>query len=379
MAAHRREIFGRATIVRSAEADVSTQVKRIKLLLVSPCQGSYGGIEAFVLAVAGAVREEPDFQVRVCFKKTVNFALQPAFAEMLRHEPVTFCDRGGRELSDAIAWADVVHLQNASPDVVAFAKLKRKRLVLTIHNYMRREWSLHRVLWRIAARFADARWYNSQFVWDTWEPHKKGAGSRKIPTTSKLPEGWTPPADRKGLVFVGRWIPNKGIDVLVDAYARAAIDREKWPLMLIGDGPLRAAIESQIAANQVSGIQMLGFVDEATKKHRVQNARWAVVPPNTNEDFGLTAIEARNLGVPCIITRDGGLPEAGGKQALVCEPGDIAGLASLLERAAAMSEEEYAERAERTRAELADELMPISFYADAYRRIMRGEPVASRE
>jgi glycosyltransferase involved in cell wall biosynthesis len=37
----------------------------------------------------------------------------------------------------------------------------------------------------------------------------------------------------------------------------------------------------------------------------------------TREDFGLTAVEARNLGVPCIITRDGGLPEAGGKQALI--------------------------------------------------------------
>ena len=43
-------------------------MKQIKLLLVSPCFGSYGGIEAFVLAVADAVRREPDFIVRVCFK-----------------------------------------------------------------------------------------------------------------------------------------------------------------------------------------------------------------------------------------------------------------------------------------------------------------------
>ena len=102
----------------------------------------------------------------------------------------------------------------------------------------------------------------------------------------------------------------------------------------------------------------------------MKNARWMVVPPNTKEDFGLTAVEARHLGVPCIITRDGGLPEAGGSQALVCEPNNPAALAQLLETAAAMSESEYAERATRTREELARELEPIEFYARAYRRLV---------
>jgi hypothetical protein len=67
--------------------------------------------------------------------------------------------------------------------------------------------------------------------------------------------------------------------------------------------------------------------------------------------------------------------EAGGRQALICEPGDVAGLAKLLEQAAQMSEAEYAERAQRTREELAVELEPMEFYARAYRRILRGEQV----
>ncbi|MDQ3626341.1 MAG: glycosyltransferase, partial [Verrucomicrobiota bacterium] len=112
-----------------------------------------------------------------------------------------------------------------------------------------------------------------------------------------------------------------------------------------------------------------------TKTARMQNARWMVVPPNTREDFGLTAVEARNLSVPCIITRDGGLPEAGGAQALICEPANPEGLAQLLRQAAAMSESEYAERAHRTKEELATELEPIEFYARAYRQLLRGERV----
>jgi glycosyltransferase involved in cell wall biosynthesis len=351
-------------------------VKQSKLLLISPCQGTYGGIEAFVLAVAEAVRREPDFEVRVCFKKVKGFALDPNFATMLRHESFTFVDSASRGLAAAIKRADIVHLQNASPDVIALAKLFRKRIVLTIHNYMPREWSLHRLLWRIGARWADARWYNSDFVWKTWEGNRKRRGSRKVPTVPKLPEGWTPPEQRRGVVFVGRWIANKGIETLVDAYAQADLDREDWPLLLIGDGPLRPTIEARVRSYPAVArqIRILGFLDEATKAQCVRGARWLVAPPNTNEDLGLTAIEARKLGVPCIITRDGGLPEAAGDQALVCEPNNPSALAKLLEQAAKMTETEYTERARRTREELKDQLEPMDFYAGSYRRILAREP-----
>jgi glycosyltransferase involved in cell wall biosynthesis len=361
---------------RKSSGSVFGSMKPIKLLLVSPCQGAYGGIEAFVLAVAAAVRKEPDFEVRICFKKTKHFARQPSLKAMLQNEPgVEFCERADRDLAIAVRWADVVHLQNASPDVVALAKLFRKRLVLTIHNYMSPQLNAHRILWRLSAKFADARWYNSQFVWDTWEGDRKRPGSRKVATTSKLPEGWTPPTERVGFAFIGRWIANKGIDTLLDAYAQADFDREKWPLLLMGDGPLRSLIKYAIQRRGVTGVRVLGFVDEETKAQQMKNSRWVVVPPNTKEDFGLTAIEARHLGVPCIITRDGGLPEAGGRQALICEPGDVTGLASLLEQAARMSETEYADRARRTREELATELEPMEFYARAYRQILGDEPV----
>lgn len=350
-------------------------MKQIKLLLVSPCFGTYGGIEAFVLALADAVRREPDFAVRLCFKKVKGFALHPGLAVMLRHEAVLFVDRAGRELADAIKWADIVHLQNASPDVVAMAKLFGKRIVLTIHNYMRWEWSLHQLLWRISARWADARWYNSHFVWNTWERNRKRRGSRKVPTVSRLPQGWTTPNDRRGFLFAGRWVANKGIETLIEAYASANLDRAAWPLVLIGDGPLRPMIQAKMDKEPVGGLEITGFVDDAIKAQRMKTARWVVVPPNTKEDLGLTAIEARSLGVPCIITRDGGLPEAGGRQALSCEPGDPRALANLLEQAAQMPEAEYVDRANRTREELQDELVPMDFYARSYRRILRSEPV----
>ena len=352
--------------------------RKTNVVIVSPCMGGYGGIEAFVLAVAAALKREPDMEVRICLKEVKGFVLQPDLKKMLEGERVTFTDRGfDRDLREAISWADVVHLQNAPPDVTFLTKLARKPLVMTIHNYRGSGFSLHRLLWRISAAIATERWYNSQFVWNTWEPTKKRARSRKVPTVSQLPEGWTAPEERRGFAFVGRWIANKGVDTLIDAYAMAKIDHEKWPLALMGDGPLRSLIEYAVKRRQITGARVLGFVDAETKRMEIQNARWMVVPPNTREDFGLTAVEARHLGVPCIITRDGGLPEAGGRQALVCEPDDPEALATLLEQAAAMDEAEYAERAQRTREELATELEPMEFYANAFRRIARGEPAKS--
>jgi glycosyltransferase involved in cell wall biosynthesis len=350
-------------------------MSRAKILIVSPCQGAYGGIEAFVLALAAAARRDPELEVQVVFKRVKGFAMQSNLKAMLQGEDTDFVNKADRELAQMIRWADLVHLQNASPDVIALAKLFRKKLVLTIHNYMPTKRTPHTLLWRLGAKMADARWYNSNFVLRTWEGERRRRGSRKVPTVSRLPEGWTPPEHRCGFAFIGRWIANKGIDTLVDAYAVAGLDREKWPLVLMGDGPLRTLIEYAVKKREIRGVEVLGFIDEATKTARMQSARWIVVPPNTREDFGLTAVEARNLGVPCIITRDGGLPEAGGPQALVCEPANPEALAQLLQQAAAMSDAEYEERARRTREELMTELEPMDFYARAYRQILRGETV----
>ncbi|MDQ6624115.1 MAG: glycosyltransferase, partial [Verrucomicrobiota bacterium] len=255
-------------------------MKPTRVAIVSPCMGAYGGIEAFVLAITAAARREPGMEVRLCLKRVAGFALQPGLKAMLKGEDVIYVDRGAdRDLIEAIRWADLVHLQNAPPDVALLTKFFRKPLVMTIHNYMTRELTPHRILWRMAAHLADERWYNSQFVWDTWEPTLKRAGSRKVPTTSKLPEGWVPPNERMGFVFVGRWIANKGVDTLIDAYAMAAIDHARWPLVLMGDGPLRELIEYAIQKRGITHASVLGFVDEATKTERIKNARWIVVPP----------------------------------------------------------------------------------------------------
>lgn len=355
------------------ESLISKDTDAPKILLVSPCQGVYGGMEAFVLTLAKDLNKNSAVQVRICFKKVKGFKLDKNLQSMCENSQVTFSfvNKASLALLKEIKWADVVHGQNTSPDVILLSRFLGKKIVLTVHNYWRKRGiGVYSNVWRVVSNFAHARWYNSNFVWQTWEPTVKSKKSSRVPTISQLPEERVLISERHGFVFLARWIQNKGVDVLVRAYTEANLDRQKWPLKLMGDGYLRPEIEKYIKDQGVQGIEILGFVDEQTKNKVISSSRWIVIPPHTNEDFGLTAIEARNAGVPCIVTRDGGLPEAAGIYALVCEPGNFNQLANLLEVAAAMSDKEYETRANGTYHELQAYLKPISFYVEAYQSLL---------
>jgi len=345
----------------------------MKLLIVTPSQGHYGGMEGFVMGLASAAVAWPEFEVQVCYKLVGGRELQKDLKEMASGLgcPVHYVHSGDFRLLKLIRWADIVHGQNASPDIIFPALLLGRKVVLTIHNWRRRNWEIHSILWGIGARLAHRRWYISSFVWNTWEPKGKAAGSERVPSVHHLPGVWYPPAERKGFLFLGRWIENKGIEDLVTAYSRAQLDPVRWPLTLLGNGPLKPGVESLIANLGVKGVEVPGFLDEQSKAKRVASCRWLVAPSNTREDMGVTPIEARSAGVPVIVTRDGGLPEAGGESALIVEPGNIEQLTAALKSAASMREEEYCERGERGRTTLKDYLRPIEFYRESYAAVYK--------
>ena len=125
-------------------------------------------------------------------------------------------------------------------------------------------------------------------------------GSSRLPVVSQMPAGEFPPIQRKGFLFIGRFIPNKGIRILLDAYNRLDADTELWPLVLVGDGPLREEIEAFITSKNIQGVHLTGFVSQERRHKLTREAKWMVTPPHTNEDLGLTPLEARSVGVPCI-------------------------------------------------------------------------------
>src|ERR1700761_9357406 len=104
--------------------------QKMKLLIASPSQGHYGGIEAFVIALASAVLTWPEVELQVCFKIVEKHEVAPDLkaATAVLNCPVHFLPSGSPKLLKLIRWASVVHCQNVSPDVVFPSWLMRKGL-----------------------------------------------------------------------------------------------------------------------------------------------------------------------------------------------------------------------------------------------------------
>jgi glycosyltransferase involved in cell wall biosynthesis len=129
------------------------------------------------------------------------------------------------------------------------------------------------------------------------------------------------------VVAAGRLSPEKGFGVLVDA-ARAVLDRDPGVrFALFGDGTLRAALEKQIAAHDMTGrFVMPGF---RTDLNRFLPYADIVALPSFTEGLPNVALEACAAGKPVVATRVGGTPEVivDGLNGFLVPPGDPVKLA----------------------------------------------------
>lgn len=107
-----------------------------------------------------------------------------------------------------------------------------------------------------------------------------------------------PPATAAAdVVFAGRLVRDKRVDALIRACAMAS---RKMPLRLlvVGDGPERAALES-LASGFGLDARFTGAVDDAGLVSALKSARVFVLP-SAREGFSIVTLEALACGVPVI-------------------------------------------------------------------------------
>ena len=103
---------------------------------------------------------------------------------------------------------------------------------MTVYNWKRRGLHPRLLAWKWAVKNADRRWYISEFVWNTWEKVQV-KGSDRLPVISEYLGVNTPPIKKKGFLFIGRFVPNKGIRVLIEAYSQICPNPETFGLYLV--------------------------------------------------------------------------------------------------------------------------------------------------
>ncbi len=149
------------------------------------------------------------------------------------------------------------------------------------------------------------------------------------PSPAGVPAGWG--ADGGPVVgYVGRLTADKGVDVLLAAFARVLEVLPRARLLVTGDGPARPALEAQAAALGPA-VQLLGFREDAA---RVLAGLDVLAVPSLADGSPLVVAEANLAGVPVVATTAGGLPDRVRPEVdgLLVPPGDPAALAHALAR-----------------------------------------------
>jgi glycosyltransferase involved in cell wall biosynthesis len=112
-----------------------------------------------------------------------------------------------------------------------------------------------------------------------------------------------PDAAKVDVVTVGRLLPHKNIDVLLDCVALLRGSGLPVTCRVIGDGPLRENLHAQA--------ERLGIEDAVDFRHEVweqkdvyalMKAARVAVFPSTREGFGIAVLEAIACGLPVVTT-----------------------------------------------------------------------------
>jgi glycosyltransferase involved in cell wall biosynthesis len=115
--------------------------------------------------------------------------------------------------------------------------------------------------------------------------------------------------DQINLVCVGRLCPQKDQLGLLKAFSNLATRVPNLRLTLVGDGPMRAAIEHSILALDLENkVTLTGWVDSKRVQHEISQATTLVLP-SLAEGLPIVIMEAMALGKPVISTYIAGIPE----------------------------------------------------------------------
>lgn len=128
----------------------------------------------------------------------------------------------------------------------------------------------------------------------------------------KQVDGFDPPSSSTDgpakLLFVGRLVPYKGADILIDAISQLSADC-KVQLNIVGDGSEREALESQVRRLNLSDrVRFTGWVPQENTLEYYREAD-VFCFPSVREFGGAVVLEALASGLPCIVVENGGIGE----------------------------------------------------------------------
>jgi glycosyltransferase involved in cell wall biosynthesis len=132
--------------------------------------------------------------------------------------------------------------------------------------------------------------------------------------------------------FIGRMVTEKGLFTLLESIKLIQCSKEH-KLMLVGSGPLLEKLKNICLTNSISAA-FPGWVSFDRVNHYLSQIDILVLPSISTEkwkeQFGLVLAQAMLMGIPCVGSSSGAIPQVINNKNLIFQEGSETELASLL-------------------------------------------------
>jgi len=163
-----------------------------------------------------------------------------------------------------------------------------------------------------------------------WPPDRIIVAPMPVPAVGHAPAPPIPAPPPLRLIAAGRLMPEKGVDVLLEAMRLLQARDVDVELEVVGSGPERPRLAA-LAAPLGHRVTFHESVSQSELHDAIRQAHVLVVP-SRREGLGLVAVEALALGRPVVASAVGGLIDTieDGVDGTLVPPGDAAALADAL-------------------------------------------------
>jgi colanic acid/amylovoran biosynthesis glycosyltransferase len=214
---------------------------------------------------------------------------------------------------------DVIHAHFAScgRNAVRLAQVLKRPLVVSLHGHdvmMKRDFQKeYSKLWNVASAFiCVSKNIRAKALEDGFPPEKL-----RLVYNGIIPDPGTdavPAKDENLILFVGRLVEKKGCIYLLRAMSAVKKACPAARLVMIGEGPLRPALEAEVAAQKLPCTFLGAQAPEVVRRYQ-KLAAIACVPSVTAEDGDSEALptvilEALTVGTTVVVSTHGGAREA---------------------------------------------------------------------
>lgn len=236
--------------------------------------------------------------------------------------------------------------------------LKAKLCFFTWVNWRSADSLKHRCSWRLLGRLN--RWFSDGVITGNHDAQRILHDDGFLKKSVVIPQlgidrlfGGLQADVTKGKMigFAGRFVCEKGIMLLLDAFTQLADLYPDWQVLLVGDGPMKASVMAYV---QKHNLEHRVIIRPPVVHHQIAHllrvCEIFVLPsydtPSWREQFGHVLIEAMACGVPIVASDAGEIPYVVGDAGLLFAQNRVDALIEALSRMMQSPKlrKEYAER-----------------------------------